>query len=61
MLIGIGSLKFEGIAINTVWTMCIRLGDDGISYVKGNGIKDGENNEVTSYVIQGMTRPNSSG
>jgi hypothetical protein len=41
--------------------MCIRLGDDGISYVKGNGINDGENNEVTSYVIQGMTRPNSSG
>jgi hypothetical protein len=57
---GLGSLKFEGIAINVVWTMCVRLADDGISYVEGNGIMYGENNEV-AYVIEGLTRPNNSG
>jgi hypothetical protein len=40
--------------------MC-RLADNGISYVKDNGIMYGENNEVASYVIEGIIRPNSPG
>ncbi len=58
---GLGSLKIEGIGINTVWTMRVRLADDGISFVKGNGIMYGENSEVASYVIKGITKPNNSG
>jgi hypothetical protein len=58
---GLGSLKFEGIGINTVWTMRVRLADDGISFVKGHGIMYGENSEVASYVIEGITKPNNSG
>ncbi|HEY7573351.1 MAG TPA: hypothetical protein VH796_18485 [Nitrososphaeraceae archaeon] len=58
---GLGSLKFEGVAINTVWTMHVRLADEGISFVKENGIMYGENTEVASYIIEGITRPNKSG
>lgn len=58
---GLGSLKFGGIAINTVWTIRVRLADEVISYVKGNGIMYAENNEVASYIIEGITKPNSSG
>lgn len=58
---GLGSLKFEGIAINTVWTMHVRLADEGISFVKGNGIMYGENSEVASYIIEGITRLSKSG
>lgn len=58
---GFGSLKFEGIAINTVWTVLVRLADEGISFVKGNGIMYGENSEVASYMLEGITKPNKSG
>jgi hypothetical protein len=41
--------------------MHVRLADERISFVKGNGIMYGENNEVASYIIEGITRPNKSG
>jgi hypothetical protein len=58
---GMGSMKYENVNINTHWTISVRLGQNGVSYAQGRGIMNAENNEVGTYSIYGITKPNSSG
>ena len=58
---GMGSTKYEGVNINTHWTVSVKLGQNGVSHAEGRGIMSAENNEVGTYSINGITKPNSSG
>jgi hypothetical protein len=58
---GMGSMKYENVNINTHWTISVKLGQNGISYAQGRGIMSADNNEVGTYSIIGITKPNSSG
>src|ERR687892_191246 len=58
---GMGSMKYENVNINTHWTISVKLGQNGVSYAQGRGIMYAENNEVTTYAINGIGRLNSSG
>lgn len=56
-----GSMKYQDININTHWTISVKLpGQNGISYAQGRGIMNAENNEVATYSINGIAKPNSS-
>lgn len=54
-------MKYENVNINTHWTISVELGQNGVSYAQGRGVMSAENNEVGTYSINGITKPNSSG
>ena len=58
---GMGNMKYQDVNINTHWTISVRLGQNGTSYAQGRGIMSAENNEVATYSINGIAKPNSSG
>ena len=58
---GIGNLKYKDENISTHWTISVKLSQNGVSYAQGRGIMYAENNEVTTYSINGIGRLNSSG
>jgi hypothetical protein len=58
---GMGNMKYGDVDINTHWTVSIKLGQNGVSYARGRGIINAENNEVGTYSIKGIAKPNSSG
>jgi hypothetical protein len=58
---GMGSMKYGDVGINTHWTVSVKLGKNGVSYAQGRGIISAENNEVGTYSINGIAKPNSSG
>jgi hypothetical protein len=58
---GIGNMKYKDETISTHWTISVKLGQNGVSYAQGRGIMYAENNEVTTYAINGIGRLNSSG
>jgi hypothetical protein len=58
---GMGTMKYQDVNINTHWTISVILGQNGVSYAQGRGIINAENNEVATYSINGIARPNSSG
>jgi hypothetical protein len=57
---GMGSMKYENVNINTHWTISVKLGQNGVSYAQGRGIMSAENNEVGTYSINGIAKPNGS-
>ena len=42
-------------------TISVKLGQNGVSYAQGRGIMSAENNEVATYSINGIAKPNNSG
>jgi hypothetical protein len=58
---GMGGMKYENINIITHWTISVKLGQNGVSHAQGRGIMSAENNEVGTYSINGIGKPNSSG
>ena len=58
---GMGNMKYQDVNINTHWTISVKLGQNGISYAQGRGIMSAENNEVATYSINGIAKPNNSG
>jgi hypothetical protein len=58
---GMGTMKYQDVNINTHWTLSVKLGQNGVSYAQGRGIINAENNEVATYSINGIAKPNSSG
>ena len=57
----IGDMKYQVVNINTHWTISVKLGQNGVSYAQGRGIMSAENNEVATYSINGIAKPNNSG
>jgi hypothetical protein len=58
---GMGSTKYGDVNVNTHWTISVKIGQNGISRAEGRGIMSAENNEVGTYSIYGIAKPNSSG
>jgi hypothetical protein len=58
---GMGSMKYGDLDISTHWSVSVKLGQNGVSYAQGRGIINAENNEVGTYSINGIAKPNSSG
>jgi hypothetical protein len=58
---GMGSMKYGDLDVNTHWSASVKLGQNGVSYVQGRGIINAENNEVGTYSVNGITKPNSTG
>jgi hypothetical protein len=56
-----GSTKYEDVNINTLWTISVKLGQNGVSYAEGRGIVSAKDNEVGTCSINGIAKPNSSG
>ena len=54
-------MKSQDVNINTHWTISVKLGQNGVSYAQDRGIINAENNEVATYSINGIAKPNSSG
>ena len=57
----INSKLIQDVNINTHWTISVKLGQNGVSYAQGRGIMSAENNEVATYSINGIAKPNNSG
>jgi hypothetical protein len=58
---GMGTMKYQDVNVNTHWTISVKFGQNGVSNSQGRGIMSAENNEVSTYSINGITKPNSSG
>ena len=58
---GMGTMKYQDVNVNTHWTISVKLVQNGVSYAQGRGIISAENNEVATYSINGITKPNTSG
>jgi hypothetical protein len=58
---GMGNMKYQDVNIDTHWTISVKLGQNGVSYAQGRGIMSAENNEVATYSINGIAKPNNSG
>ena len=58
---GMGNTKYKDQKIITHWTISVKLGQNGVSYAQGRGIMYAENNEVSTYSINGIGKANNSG